>query len=188
MLRYVAILSCGVSSLRISSLFGGVAMAIRPLNKKNSSAFRRGVAVSEFAIVAPVVTVFILGLCEMGQALSGATRIASAIREGGRLASMDFSGKLEPGQTANQKVTQDILSFLAASGVGTDNVQVTIVHEDGPSSGTPFDLAATANYLELFRIEVTVPYANISANPINIMDGLTMSSATVFRRGRTPID
>ena len=37
------------------------------------TARRRGAAVAEFALIAPVVLVFVMGLCEMGQALSGAT-------------------------------------------------------------------------------------------------------------------
>lgn len=148
---------------------------------------RRGAVTAEFALIAPVVLVFVLGLSEMGQALSGATRVSSAIREGGRLASMDFSGKLEVGQTANQKITQDILSFLGATGISTENVSVEIVHAEGPQAGSYFDLTAEENYLKLFRIGVTVPYENVSATPIQLMGGLSLSANTVFRRGRTPV-
>lgn len=149
---------------------------------------RRAAAAVEFAIVAPFLTIFIMGTCELGQAIAGATKVASAIREGGRLASMDFSGKLSAGQTANQKVHQDILSFLAASGVKTDNVFVTIEHAEGEASGTTFDLAAEDNYLQLFRISVSVPYNNVSSDPINLMAGRRIEHSTVFRRGRTPIN
>ena len=115
---------------------------------------RRGAAATEFALVAPVCLVLILGLAEMGQATSAATRISCAVREGGRLASMDFSGKLATNQTANEKVEQDILNFLSATGISIENVSVTINHIDG--SGT-FDLADEDNYLELFEISISVP-------------------------------
>jgi Flp pilus assembly protein TadG len=149
---------------------------------------RRGAVAAEFAIIAPVVTALVLGLCEMGQAVAGATRITSAIREGGRLASMDFSGKLEQDQTANQKIEQDVRSFLAATGVKTDNVQVFIEHADGEDEGQAFDLASPDNYLQFFRIRVVVPYANVSTNPLKLMTGRSINSSTVFRRGRTPIE
>lgn len=157
------------------------------LSSTSQRSQRRGAVAAEFAIIAPVVVFFILGICELGQALSGATRVASAIREGGRLASMEFEGKLEPNQTPNQKVTQDILNFLAATGVSPSNVQVSIVHAEGDAAGTTFDLAAPENYLKLFRIDVVVPYDNVSANPIKLMDGYNLTASTVFRRGRTPV-
>ncbi len=147
---------------------------------------RKAAAATEFAVVAPVLVVLILGTCELGQATAGATKIASAIREGGRLASMDFSGKLEPGQTANQKVEQDILNFLAATGVKTQGVVLSIEHAEG--SGGTFDLSTKDNYLELFRITVSVPYKNVSSDPINLMSGRMITASTVFRRGRTPVN
>lgn len=148
---------------------------------------RRGAVVVEFAIIAPVITVVIIGLCEMGQAMCGATKIASAIREGGRLASMDFSGKLEAGQTANEKVEQDVLNFLAATGVRIENAQVEILHAEGDSVGQEFDLASAENYLQLFTIQVTVPYENVSVTPVSRMYGRSITSSITFRRGRTPI-
>ncbi len=149
---------------------------------------RSGVAATEFAVVAPVLVLMFLGTCEIGQAIAGATKISSAIREGGRLASMDFSGKLSSGQTANEKVEQDILAFLAATGVKTEGVSVSIEHAKGEAAGTDFDLATEANYLQLFRISISVPYQNVSSDPVNLMFGKTIEASTVFRRGRTPVD
>ncbi len=157
-------------------------------SRKHRQGNRRGAVAAEFALIAPVVLVFVLGLCEMGQALAGATRISSAIREGGRLASMDFTGKLEPGQSPNQKITHDILSVLSATGISTDNVVLSIVHAEGEQEGTTFDLSDPANYLKLFRIQTSVPYENVSLTPIQLMGGLSISASTVFRRGKTPIE
>ena len=100
---------------------------------------------------------------------------------------MDFSGKLEVGQTANQKITHDILNFLGATGISTENVAVQIEHADGTNPGAVFDLAAEENYLQLFAIRVSVPYENVSKSPIQLMGGLSLSASTVFRRGRTPV-
>ena len=62
------------------------------------------------------------------------------------------------------------------------------MHAEGPAEGTTFDLASPDNYLKLFRIEVVVPYSNVSANPIKLMDGYSLTANTIFRRGRTPIN
>ncbi|MCR9295105.1 MAG: pilus assembly protein [bacterium] len=149
---------------------------------------RTAAAATEFAVVAPVLALMYLGTCEIGQATAGATKVASAIREGGRLASMDFSGKLLDGQTANAKIERDILVFLEATGVKTEGVTVSIEHAKGEQAGTEFDLASEANYLQLFRITVTVPYRNVSADPVNLMAGQRIVASTVFRRGRTPVN
>lgn len=154
------------------------------MNKKK----REGAVAVEFALIAPVMLLLTLGLCEIGQALAGATKVASAVREGGRLASMDFSGKLKTGQTANEKISQDILNFLAVTGVRTQNAVIEITHAEGALEGTEFDLAAEENYLSLFRIEVSVPYANVSASPVNLLGNRFLTAQIVFRRGRTPIN
>lgn len=124
----------------------------------------------------------------MGQAVCGATKIASAVREGGRLASMDFSGKLEAGQTANEKIQQDVLNFMSATGVKTTNAKVYIEHVDECGEGTTFDLASPDNYLQMFRIRAVVPYENVSLTPISIMQGRKLSASITFRRGRNTIE
>ena len=155
--------------------------------QRNRRARSRGAVVAEFAIIAPVVTIFVVGLCEMGQAVCGASKISSAIREGGRIASMDFTGKLEAGQTANEKVEHDVLNFLSANGVDIDGATVSIIHAEGASEGQEFDLASPDNYLQLFTIRVVVPYENVSTAPLSLMPGRNIVSSITFRRGRTPI-
>jgi hypothetical protein len=100
---------------------------------------------------------------------------------------MDFTGKLVPGQTPNQKVIQDIRAFLAASGIPSSYATVTLTHADGAKVGQTFDLANPDNYMQLFKVKATVPYGQISLFPTNFMAGQTLRAELVFRRGRSTI-
>ncbi|QDU41424.1 TadE-like protein [Maioricimonas rarisocia] len=146
---------------------------------------RSGAATVEFALVAPLFLTLVLGTVEMGTAINAAQTMNAAIREGGRLATMNYEANLAPGQTPNQKVIQDIRNFLTASGIPGDEVTITITHADGASAGSTFDLADPDNYLELFQITATVPYSEVSTFPMNYMSGQTLRAALVFRMARS---
>lgn len=149
---------------------------------------RRGAAAVEFAVLVPLFLMLVMGTWEMGSALTAGTKMAAAVREGGRLASMDFEDSLGDGQTANQKVEQDIKNFLTASSIPGEHVTVTITHADGPNEGSTFDLQDPDNYLGLFRITASVEYEDISSFPIDYMAGETVHASLVFRMGRVTLD
>src|SRR5690349_3462569 len=106
---------------------------------------RRGTATVEFAVIAPVFLILVLGTWEMGTAVRASNNLTAAVREGGRLASMDFTGSLAPNQTANQKVEQDIRAFLNASGLPGSQATITITYAEGSNAGTTFDLGNKDN-------------------------------------------
>jgi len=145
---------------------------------------RRGTATVEFAVIAPLFLILVLGTWEMGTAVRAGNNLTAAVREGGRLASMDFTGSLAPNQTANQKVEQDIRAFLNASGLPGSQATITITHADGASAGQTFDIGDTANYLALFKIKATIPFSAISLFPNRIMNGTTLKAELITRRGR----
>src|SRR5262249_43089108 len=118
---------------------------------------RRGTATVEFAVIAPIFLILVLGTWEMGTAVRASNNLSAAVREGGRLASMDFTGSLAPNQTANQKVEQDIRAFLNASGLPGSQATITITHADGANAGQTFNLGDKNNYLALFKIKATIP-------------------------------
>lgn len=146
------------------------------------SSHRRGAATVEFAVMAPVFLLLVLGVVEMGYALNASNTLYGVVREGGRLASQDFSKTLAPGQTANDKVIQDIKNMLTAAGIDGSNVTVTIEHADAP--GTTFDLENPDNYLDYFRIKVAVDYENVSTIPGHYLAGQVMTADITFRLGR----
>lgn len=155
---------------------------------KHSSALphtdRRGVAAAEFAVICPLFLMMVLGTWELGTALTNGTKIAAAVREGGRLAAMDFEPTLKNGETANHKIERDIKAFLSASGIPGDKVTVSITHASGPDEGGTFNLQDPDNYLGLFRIQASINYEDVSVFPLKYMAGQTLSASMVFKQGR----
>jgi Flp pilus assembly protein TadG len=145
---------------------------------------RRGTATVEFAVIAPIFLILVLGTWEMGTAVRASNNLTAAVREGGRLASMDFTDTLTVNQTCNQKVEQDIRAFLNASGLPGAQATITITHAEGSSVGSTFNLGNSDNYLGLFRIRATIPFSSISLFPNKIMSGTTLKAELITRRGR----
>jgi hypothetical protein len=145
---------------------------------------RRGAAIVEFAIIAPVFLALTLGVIELGGALKVSNTMAAAVREGGRLASMDWDGIVPDGMTPNEKVLADIQNFMAASGIPVEAMTLEIVSEEGGDAGQPFDLSAPENHLRLFRINARLPYSAASTYPACFMQGQDVRASLVFRNGR----
>lgn len=146
---------------------------------------REGTATVEFALVAPLFLLLLLGMAEMSRALDVSTNLSAAIREGGRLASMNNNDKVPAGSTINQKVISDIKNMLTAVGINGQFVTVNILHADGASAGQPFDLSDPNNKLAHFLIEASVPYNEVSVFPLNFMDGQIIRTGVVFRLGQS---
>jgi len=144
---------------------------------------RQGVAVVECAIVLPVMLVLVLGTIELGTALRASTILQSAVREAGRLASMDWRYVVEDGDTPNQKVERDIRNFVSASGLPGNNLFVSIEHAEGQSKGADFDISDPNNNLALLLIEVELPYSSISLFPVNYMGGSNVRAGLISRAG-----
>lgn len=138
----------------------------------------------EFALTAPLFVLLVIGICEMGRSVNASSQVAAAIRDGGRLACMDFRSLIPAGSTANQKIADDIRAFLNAGGFPGNQVTITITHAEGSRQGQNFDLSDPDNYLKLFRITATIPYVQVSNVPIVFMRGRNIVSSVVFRRGR----
>ena len=78
---------------------------------------RRGVVAVEFAIVAPILVAIVFGMIELGRAFEMQNLLDVAAREGARFASMDRDGMLDPGESANDKLVDDVKNFLASNGI-----------------------------------------------------------------------
>jgi hypothetical protein len=139
----------------------------------------------EFAIVAPVLLTLVIGLLEAGQALKAANIMAAAVREGGRLAAMDWNGFVPEGWTPNQKVITDVRNFLNASGLPGDSATIELVSAEGDDAGEEFDLTDSDNTYRLFKITIQIPYEDISTFPSTFMQGQTLTSELTFRAVRS---
>src|SRR5580704_7951224 len=79
---------------------------------------RRATACVEFALVLPVLLIFVLGLLEMGRFIEVRAILAQAAEEGARQAS--------GGQVTNAQVVSIVTGCIAAAGLPTQNLTVTV--------------------------------------------------------------
>lgn len=139
----------------------------------------------EFAIIAPVFLTLVIGLLEAGQALRAANVMAAAVREGGRLAAMDWNDFVPEGFTPNDKVISDVRNFLIASGLPGEEAVIQITSAEGEDEGEEFDLTNTSNNYRLFKISIEIEYDEVSTFPSTFMYGQTLTSSLTFRAVRS---
>ncbi len=146
---------------------------------------RKGAAAVEFAIVAPILVVFLLGIIEASSLCDRSTTLRGALRQGARLAGMDRDGILGSGQTTNEKIILDVQNFLNACGLPGERTIVTITD---PATGDALDLDAPEAEFALFELTATIPYGlnwvyeDPPEGPDGAPKGLTRSY--VFRNAR----
>lgn len=159
------------------------AIRVRPNSRLSRN--RTGAAAVEFAIVAPILVLFLLGIMETSSLCDRSTTLRAALRQGARLAGMDRDGILGAGQTTNEKVILDVQNFLSACGLPGDRTIVTITDS---ATGEALDLDAPEAEFALFELTATIPYesywfpATSSGGPNGEPRGLTR--AYVFRNAR----
>lgn len=150
-----------------------MALKYRPRKKRP----QRGAVTVEMALVLPVFVALIVGLSRGGQLLETQNLLASVAREGARLAAMDRSDFLAPGESTNEKIETDVKNFLTASGLPGDDAEVFIV--DPTDHTTPMDLDDEANELELFELRVELPYSSLNGS--SIAPDFNLVAKIVFR-------
>jgi Flp pilus assembly protein TadG len=132
--------------------------------------YRRGVAAVEFAIVAPVFILMILGMIEIGRAVMVQQIITNASREGARVAVL-------PGSTAGE-VTTRVQNILNASTINGATVQ--ILNE----AGLPMD-PENAGFGDVIDVTVSVPFNQVSWLPASrYLAGKNLTASTIMRGER----
>jgi hypothetical protein len=153
--------------------------------QKALQADRQGVVAVEFAIVAPILVAITFGLIELGRAFEMQNMLEVAAREGARFASMDRDGLLDPGESATDKLVEDVKTFLDSNGIAAEDVLVEVKDHENPDQD--FDLDDPANDLKLFEVKVTVDWSDVSVMPVSSGSDHPMSATVVFRNGRATI-
>lgn len=124
---------------------------------------RRGTAVVEFAVIAPVLFAVVLGLVEFGRALMVQQTIISAAREATRIAVLPT--------TTRQDVVDRATTVLAASGI----TQFTITMNPDPPSSAAAGTAVT--------VTIKVSFNNVSWLPVPIyLSGKYLTASSVMRK------
>jgi Flp pilus assembly protein TadG len=148
---------------RTNSFDGRPAAGLRPRR-------RRGAAVVEFAVVAPLLFLLVvLPIVEFGRAMMVSNLLVGASEAGCRNAVLPY------GTTAS--ATTAVNSSLSAQGISGAIVTVKV-------NGAATD-ASTAIQGDTVSVTVSVPYGNISWLPTNLARFLgdkTLSSTQVMRR------
>ncbi len=144
---------------------------------------RRGAVTIEFALMAPVFLVLVLGVTETSRMFEVKNQLAVAAREGARMAAMERSGLVADGQSTNAKVIADVKNFLEASGLDPSDVNVEIVSHADPSTG--FNLDDPANSLKYFELKISVPFEAASAVCPPDLTEYNLQSKIVFRNSKS---
>ena len=110
---------------------------------------RRGAAAVEFAIVAPLFFMLVLGMIEIGRMVMVQQIITNASREGARVAVLDPA----PGGTTRQDVLDKVTGYLTAANIHGASITITPTE---PS---------TATYGQPVTVSVSVPTSAVSWIP-----------------------
>ncbi len=122
------------------------------LTRTASRGRRLGTAAVEFALVAPIYFVLILGTVEFGRCLMVSELLTEAARKGCR------KGILEG--TSTSQITDAATSFLTTVGISGETAQVVI--NDGVGNVT--EASGMPSYTEI-TVTVQVPVSNVTWMP-----------------------
>ncbi len=125
--------------------------------------FRRGAAVVEFAIVAPVLLLLVFGMIEYGRLIMVQQVLTNATREGARRAVLD-------GATTSA-VTSVVTDYLSTSHISGAVITVTPNPPSNAAFGEPVTVSAQVSFSEVSWLPTPM-----------FLSGKTMSATTVMRR------
>jgi len=123
---------------------------------------RRGAAVIEFAIIAPIFLLLVFGMIEFGRAIMVQQILVNASREGARQAAVD-GGVI------------DVDAYLAG----------TLTQYE--VNGAPVSDPSGADYGDAVTVRISVPFNNVNWLPTpNFLTDAVLSASTTMRRETSP--
>lgn len=126
---------------------------------------RHGLAVVEFAALAPLLLVFTLGMVEYGRLVQVQQVLTNASREGARVAVSGNASVLQVQAVVN--------SYLTAEGISG---VTTIVSPSPPANASAGDPVT---------VSVSVPFSSVNWYPPVLITGLTMNANATMRAETT---
>jgi Flp pilus assembly protein TadG len=128
---------------------------------------RRGAAAVEFAVIAPVLVFFLIGMWEVGRLVQITQILDNAAREGARQAAS--------GQNTNAQVQLLVCQYLKNAGLpdytASSSSYVTV--KDLTNPGTD---ASSASSMDQLQVTVTIPYSAVRWSSLSL---ITNSSTTL---------
>jgi Flp pilus assembly protein TadG len=127
---------------------------------------RRGVAAVEFAVVASLLFMLLLGIIEIGRAMMVLEMLNNAARSGARMGTLQGS--------ANTDVTSAVTNALANAGFSGTSTAVSV---NGATANVNTAVAGDS-----VTVTVSVPYNNVTWLPTSMfLAGRTLGSTVVMR-------
>ena len=166
-------MNCLVSNqrrvLRLGAFFGKALQATFPVRdhfklekfRRTCRSYRSGVAVVEFAIVAPVFVLFVMGMIEVARGLMVQEVITNAAREGARAAVVDTS--------TSSTVTSAVQSYLTAANISTSAATITVT-------------IPAVRFNGIAIVTVSVPYSKVTWVPVpRYLGSITLTATSTMR-------
>jgi Flp pilus assembly protein TadG len=139
-----------------------------PAPQTRPPAARRGVAAVEFAVVLPLLALFVAGIAEFGRALTARQVLNDAARRACR------AGALPNRDTA--AITAEVQQVLTDNGLNAAAATITVL-----VNGQSVD-AATAVQDDQICVQVSVPFSQVAWVPALFMSQSSVVSATLVMR------
>ena len=131
--------------------------------RHSPSRARRGAVLIEFAFIAPIFFLMVLGLIEFGRAMMVQAQLTAAAKAGARAGSFDGS------QTSD--VSTAVNNYLSSAGISGAS---TTCSPSPPSSANPG---------QNVTVTVTIPYSSVSWLPApRFLKNTTLSSEALAQR------
>ena len=136
--------------------------------KRIKRSWRRGAALVEFAVIAPIFLTLVGGMIELGRAIVVVQILTNASREGARVAGYSTT-------TSTSTVTSAVNTFLTSEGVSGATTAIS-----------PGSLSSVANGTQV-SVTVSIPYSSVSWLPKPFfLGGQTLTATTVMCREPAP--
>jgi Flp pilus assembly protein TadG len=127
---------------------------------------RRGASLVEFALVAPVFILFVMGIIELGRVLMVQHLLTNAARQGCRVGVI--------GGTSTPTISSTSLQSLSSQGVSASRASVQV--NDGSAD------ASTAKSGDEITVMISVPMSDISWVPLPAYSSGTLTGRYTLRR------
>jgi Flp pilus assembly protein TadG len=126
---------------------------------------RRGAAAVEFAVLAPVLGIIVMGMVEMSRAMTAKMILNDAARKACR------TGILSTG--SNSTITSEVTNILSDNNISGSSATVTV-----QVNGQTVD-ASTAKQNDKVSVKVAVPYTKFAWTTPLFLSSTTIESETV---------
>jgi len=136
--------------------------------KRIKRSWRRGAALVEFAVIAPIFLTLVGGMIELGRAIVVAQILTNASREGARVAGYNTT-------KSTSTVTSAVNTFLTSEGISGATTAIS-----------PSSLSSVADGSQV-SVTVSIPYSSVSWLPKPFfLGGTTLTATTVMCREPAP--